>query len=105
MALHSLKNSGFEATSNSISLPLFWISFLIISLHLFPVQTGTVDLFIKSLYSQIFSPKVLATSSTYFKSALLLFSLSGGVPTAEKIAFQNFIHSLIFVENTSLPCL
>lgn len=71
-----------------------------ISLHISPVPTGTVDLFTKTLYAVICSPTVLATAFTYFRSALW-FS-SGGVQTAEKMTVAKLTHLHAFVENSSL---
>ena len=82
MAAPSFKNSGLEATSKGMSTSLLVSSACMMALTLFAVPTGTVDLVIRIVYFLIFSPKVLATASTYFKSALP--SSSGGVPTAEK---------------------
>jgi len=60
-AVPSLRNSGLEAISYSISCLLLYISRLIISLQSFAVPTGTVDLLINSLYSEIYFPKLFAT--------------------------------------------
>jgi hypothetical protein len=103
IAAHSFKNSGLETISNFTSKFLFFNSSRIISLHISQVQTGTVDLFIKTLYEFMFSQRVFATALTNLKSALW-FS-SGGVQTAENIAFQNSIHFLASVEKISLPSL
>jgi hypothetical protein len=84
---------------------LFSNSSLIIFSHNSHVQTGTVDLFINTLYSSKFSQTVFATIFTNFKSALWLFSLSGGVQTAEKMTLQKSTHSLGLVENLSLHSL
>jgi len=45
----------------------------------------------KTLYESIFSQKVFATIFTNLKSALWLFSLSGGVQTAENTALAHTI--------------
>ena len=82
IAAPSLRNSGLDATSKSIFTPLAASSAFIASLTLFAVPTGTVDFVTIIVYLLIFCPKVLATASTYFKSAEP--SSSGGVPTAEK---------------------
>jgi hypothetical protein len=70
IAAHSFKNSGFETMSKSSSNHLFFNSSLIIFLHISHVQTGTVDLLIKTLYSLKFSQRVFATAFTNLKSAL-----------------------------------
>lgn len=49
IAVPSLKNSGFETISNPKPIFLFANSSLIIVLHISPVPTGTVDLFMKIL--------------------------------------------------------
>ena len=81
IAAPSLRNSGFEATSNSISSPRFSSSSRIACLTFAAVPTGTVDLVTSMVYFFMFRPKVRATSSTYLRSAEP--SSSGGVPTAE----------------------
>ena len=80
IAVPSFKNSGLEATSNTISTPRFSNSARTVSFTFWAVPTGTVDLVTNMVYLWIFCPNVLATAKTYFKSALP--SSSGGVPTA-----------------------
>jgi hypothetical protein len=70
IAAHSLRNSGFDTISNSIFSPLFLISSRIISAHISPVPTGTVDLLIKTLYVFTYSQNVFATDFTKRRSAL-----------------------------------
>jgi len=82
MAAPSLRNSGFEATSNSTSQPRRPSSSRMTALILRAVPTGTVLLVTSSVYLRMLRPKVRATSSTYLRSAEP--SSSGGVPTAEK---------------------
>lgn len=83
-AVPSRRNSGFETISKSV-----FHSDSIISLQNLPVPTGTVDLLIKTWYLFEYFPNVFATCCTYWRSAL--WFLSGGVPTALKIASQKII--------------
>ena len=100
-ALPSLRNSGFETTSNSKSTPLSSNFFCIVSFTSFPVPTGTVDLSTTTLYPFICSPIEFATSKTYLKSALP--SSAGGVPTAMNNTSDVSTASFISDVNCNLP--
>ena len=100
-AAPSFKNSGLEATSNSIYKFLLRNSSLITAFIFIAVPTGTVLLVTNTVYFFIFCPKVRATSSTYFKSALP--SSSGGVPTALKTISTLSIHEVKSVANFKRP--
>ena len=63
-AAPSLRNSGFEATSNSTSEPRLASASATASFTLWAVPTGTVDLVTTSLYSSMNWPIVFATWST-----------------------------------------
>ena len=76
----SLRNSGFDTTSNSISTPRSCKAAATASWTLSAVPTGTVDFVMMTLRSAINSPMVRATCSTYCRSAEP--SSSAGVPTA-----------------------
>ena len=80
MAAPSLRNSGFDTTSNSTSALRFVSDSATAAPTLSPVPTGTVDLVTTTLYSVMCSPIERATASTYLRSAEP--SSSGGVPTA-----------------------
>ncbi len=79
-AAPSFRNSGLDATENSIATPRAWSSAWITALTLSAVPTGTVLLSMTSLYSVISRPMLRAAASTYCRSAEP--SSSGGVPTA-----------------------
>jgi len=64
MAFPSFKNSGLEATSNSIVTPLWSNSFWITLRTFCAVPTGTVLLVTTNLYLFMFCPIVRATAST-----------------------------------------
>ena len=102
-AAPSFRNSGFEATSNSIFLPRFANSSSITALTFADVPTGTVDLVTSMVYFSMFCPNVLATDSTYFKSAEP--SSSGGVPTAENTTSTSFRHDFRSVVKCNRPTL
>ena len=96
-ATPSLKNSGFETTSNKSGETFLAIAWCTSS----EVPTGTVLLSIITVYSVISGPKSLATCKMYFKSAEP-FS-PGGVGKARKITFAPSIPSLSDVVKFSLP--
>jgi len=79
IAFHSLKNSGFETTSNH--------SHKISATSAF-VQTGTVDLMI--IIFQGFTFCLIEIEALWIKSLFVLHLLSCGVPTAIKIISQEF---------------
>ncbi len=68
-AAPSFKNSGLDATSNSMSAPRLPSSSRMAALTLAAVPTGTVDLVTRSVYLLIARPNVRATSRTYCRSA------------------------------------
>ena len=100
IASPSLKNSGFEITSNNFLLDFFKIIFSTIS----PVVIGTVDLFIIILNLFMFLLICLATSNTCFKFAELLF-FETGVPTQIKIISDFFTALDKLVVNFNLPAI
>ncbi|MDR2640972.1 MAG: hypothetical protein LBC61_06865 [Candidatus Peribacteria bacterium] len=92
IALHCLKNSGLDAISKSSCSHLFLISFLIISLHIYSVPTGVVDLFMNNLKLFIYFQK---DSQTFFIYSKLVSPFSDvGVQTAEIITSPKIIVSL-----------
>ena len=96
-ATPSLKNSGFETTSNKSGDTFLAIAWCTSS----EVPTGTVLLSMITVYSVIRGPKSLATCKMYFKSADP-FS-PGGVGSARKITFAPLIPSLSEVVKFNLP--
>ena len=101
IAAPSFRNSGLEATSNSISTPRLSSSSWIARRTFFAVPTGTVLFVTTRICFFIFRPTVRATSSTYFKSALP--SSSGGVPTALNKTSTSSRHSVRSVVKCNLP--
>ena len=97
-ATPSLKNSGFDTTSNTT----FALA-EIFALTLSAVPTGTVLLSTITVYSFKSEPNSPATPSMYFKSAEP--SSPGGVGRARKMILAFLIPSSRLFVNCNLPCL
>ena len=100
IASPSLKNSGFDTTSNNFLFTLELIIFSILS----PVVTGMVDFVINILKLLIDLLICFVTLKTLFKFAELLF-LIDGVSTQIKIILDLFTASFKSNENFYLPTL
>ena len=98
IASPSLKNSGFDTTSNNFLFNLELIIFSILS----PVVTGTVDLVTIILKLLILLLSSVADLKTCWRSADDLF-LDVGVPTHINIMFELLTARLKSVVNLNLP--
>ena len=97
IASPSLKNSGFDTTSNNFLFTLELIIFSILS----PVATGIVDLVIIILNFFMYFLIFLTTLKTYFKFTKLLF-FTVGVPTQINIISEYVTAFFKFVVKINL---